>query len=98
MPLGRDPQRHIDDVNQFLNTGFDRVYVHQVGWGQDAFFKFYAEKIVPGLRSNSKKLRLSRASALPRHNARVAIYGLPALRLAVVEIREPGVSPRPREK
>ena len=50
MPLGPDPQRHIEGINQFLQAGFDRVYVHQVGPGQEAFFRFYAEEIIPRLQ------------------------------------------------
>jgi coenzyme F420-dependent glucose-6-phosphate dehydrogenase len=49
MPLGPDPQKHIDGINQFLDAGFDRVYIHQVGPAQDTFFKFYADKVMPRL-------------------------------------------------
>jgi len=31
-------------------TGFDEVYVNQIGPDQDAFFEFYAEQVLPKLR------------------------------------------------
>jgi Luciferase-like monooxygenase len=50
-PCGPDPQRHIDGVRSFTQAGFDEVYVAQVGPGQDGFFEFYAQQVLPRLRN-----------------------------------------------
>jgi len=47
---GPDVQRHIDAIMEFVNAGFDHVYVHQVGPEQDEFFAAYAHEILPELR------------------------------------------------
>lgn len=44
---GPDPQRHIEKIEQYIEAGFDHVYVHQVGPEQDGFIEFYAEHILP---------------------------------------------------
>jgi coenzyme F420-dependent glucose-6-phosphate dehydrogenase len=47
MPLGPDPQKHIAGITEFMDAGFDHIYVHQVGPQQDEFFRFYSEKVLP---------------------------------------------------
>jgi hypothetical protein len=60
MPLGAEPADHLAAINEFLDAGFDHVYVHQVGPKQDEFFRFFGEKVLPHLagarhRGNDKK-------------------------------------------
>jgi hypothetical protein len=45
--LGADPQEHIAAINQFVDAGFDHLYVHQVGPDQLAFIRFYADEVLP---------------------------------------------------
>jgi coenzyme F420-dependent glucose-6-phosphate dehydrogenase len=45
---GPDPQKYRHAVEQFLNGGFDHVYVDQVGPDQDGFFQFFAKHVLPG--------------------------------------------------
>jgi coenzyme F420-dependent glucose-6-phosphate dehydrogenase len=47
---GPDPQRHLDAIGEFVDAGYDHVYVHQVGPDQDGFFDFYASEVLPKLR------------------------------------------------
>lgn len=47
IPLGNDPQNHIDMIQQYEDAGFDHVWVHQIGQDQDAFFQFHEEHILP---------------------------------------------------
>lgn len=47
---GPDPQKHLDAIQEFLDAGFDHVYIHQVGPEQEAFFTFYEREILPQLR------------------------------------------------
>ena len=46
---GADVDRHLEAIAAFASAGFDRVYVHQVGPDQSAFFRFYRQEIVPRL-------------------------------------------------
>jgi coenzyme F420-dependent glucose-6-phosphate dehydrogenase len=44
---GSDPQKHLDMIKKYMDTGFDQIYVHQIGPDQDAFFDFYQKHILP---------------------------------------------------
>jgi len=44
---GPDPQRHVDAIRQYVEAGFDHVYVHQVGQDQEGFFQFYRREVLP---------------------------------------------------
>jgi G6PDH family F420-dependent oxidoreductase len=44
---GPDPQKHIDKINEFIDAGFDHVYVHQVGPDQEGFIEFYEGEVLP---------------------------------------------------
>ncbi len=47
---GPDPQRHLEQIEQYARAGFEHVYVHQVGPDQEGFFRFYEREILPRLR------------------------------------------------
>ena len=47
---GPDPERHIAKVKQFLEAGYDHVYIHQIGPDQEGFLQFYARDVLPKLR------------------------------------------------
>jgi G6PDH family F420-dependent oxidoreductase len=51
-PCGPDPQVHLAGLRQFADAGFDEVFVSQVGGATDAFFEFFAEKVLPRAREN----------------------------------------------
>jgi coenzyme F420-dependent glucose-6-phosphate dehydrogenase len=44
---GPDPGAHLEAVERFVDAGFDRVYVHQVGPDQEGFMRFYAREVLP---------------------------------------------------
>jgi len=46
MPLGPEPEDHLAGIKQFIDAGFDHIYVHQVEPHQGEFFRFYANKIL----------------------------------------------------
>jgi G6PDH family F420-dependent oxidoreductase len=50
---GPDVDRHLEVINRYVEAGYDHVYVHQVGPDQDGFFRFYAEDVLPQLRSKA---------------------------------------------
>jgi coenzyme F420-dependent glucose-6-phosphate dehydrogenase len=47
---GPDPERHVEAVREFIEAGYDHVYVHQVGPDQDGFFDFYGREVMPRLQ------------------------------------------------
>ena len=47
---GPDPERHIAAIREFVDAGYDHVYVHQVGPDQDGFFTFYEREVLPKVR------------------------------------------------
>jgi hypothetical protein len=47
---GPDPQRHLEEIQKFIDGGFDHVYIHQVGPDQEGFFRFYQREILPKLQ------------------------------------------------
>ena len=44
---GPDPDRHRDAIREYVEAGFDRVYVHQVGADQEGFMRFYEREVMP---------------------------------------------------
>jgi G6PDH family F420-dependent oxidoreductase len=44
---GPDPERHRAAIQQYIDAGYDHVYVHQVGDDQEGFFRFYEREILP---------------------------------------------------
>ena len=48
---GPDPERHLAAIRKYAAAGYDHVCVHQVGKDQKGFFEFYAEEILPRLKS-----------------------------------------------
>ena len=50
MVCGPDPERHMENIRQPADAGYDEVYVQQVGPEQEAFFRFYEREVLPGLR------------------------------------------------
>ncbi|MDX6601215.1 MAG: hypothetical protein QOF13_417 [Solirubrobacterales bacterium] len=46
---GPDPQRHLEAIEEFVDAGYDHVYLHQVGPDQEGFFEFYEREVLPKL-------------------------------------------------
>jgi G6PDH family F420-dependent oxidoreductase len=46
---GDDPDEHLAALTAFVDAGFDRVYVGQIGPDQRGFFDFYRTKVLPNL-------------------------------------------------
>jgi coenzyme F420-dependent glucose-6-phosphate dehydrogenase len=47
---GPDPERHLAAIREYIDAGYDHVYVHQAGPDQDGFFDFYEREVLPALR------------------------------------------------
>jgi G6PDH family F420-dependent oxidoreductase len=46
---GPDAELHLEEIARFVDAGFDRVYVHQVGPDQEGFFEHYARDVLPAV-------------------------------------------------
>jgi G6PDH family F420-dependent oxidoreductase len=46
---GPDPERHLDAIREYVDAGFDHVYVHQIGPDQEGFLRFYQDRVLPKL-------------------------------------------------
>jgi coenzyme F420-dependent glucose-6-phosphate dehydrogenase len=44
---GPDAQRHLAAIKEYVDAGYDHVYVHQVGPDQEGFFRFYEREVLP---------------------------------------------------
>lgn len=47
---GPEAERHLDAVRQFVDAGFDEVYVWRIGPEQERFFQFWSTEVLPRLR------------------------------------------------
>jgi G6PDH family F420-dependent oxidoreductase len=44
---GPDPDDHVEAIQEYVDAGYDHVYVHQVGPDQQAVLDFYQREVVP---------------------------------------------------
>jgi G6PDH family F420-dependent oxidoreductase len=54
VPCGPDPQRYADRLVEFVEAGYDEVYVQQIGPNQDRFFEFWTEEVLPRVPEPAK--------------------------------------------
>jgi G6PDH family F420-dependent oxidoreductase len=50
VPCGPDLDAHVEHLQAYADAGVDELYVAQIGPEQDAFFRAYAETVLPRLR------------------------------------------------
>ncbi len=46
---GPDPDKYMQKVTEYVESGFDHIYLHQVGPDQEGFFRFYKEELEASL-------------------------------------------------
>jgi coenzyme F420-dependent glucose-6-phosphate dehydrogenase len=46
---GPDPERHVEAIREYIDAGYDHVYLHQIGPDQEGFFEFYEREVLPQL-------------------------------------------------
>jgi coenzyme F420-dependent glucose-6-phosphate dehydrogenase len=47
---GPDAQKHLDAIQEFIDAGYDKIYVHQIGADQSGFMEFYRAEIIPAFK------------------------------------------------
>ncbi len=49
IPCGPDAGRHLDQIQRYIDAGYDHVYLHQVGPDQAGFLRFAERELLPAL-------------------------------------------------
>jgi G6PDH family F420-dependent oxidoreductase len=47
VPCGPDAEKHVAAIQEFVDAGYDEVYVNQIGDDQEGFLTFMAEEVIP---------------------------------------------------
>ncbi len=47
---GPDAKRHIEEIQKYIDAGYDHVYIHQIGPDQEGFIDFYQREVLPHVR------------------------------------------------
>ncbi|MFC0111304.1 TIGR03557 family F420-dependent LLM class oxidoreductase [Kibdelosporangium aridum] len=47
LPCGPDPEPYVSAVRQYVDAGYDEVYIQQIGPDQEAFFEFWQHQVRP---------------------------------------------------
>nr|WP_062341233.1 TIGR03557 family F420-dependent LLM class oxidoreductase [Herbidospora sakaeratensis] len=50
LPVGPDPEVHVAAIQQFVDAGYDEIYISQIGPDQEGFFEFYESAILSRFR------------------------------------------------
>ena len=56
VPCGPDAARHLAKIAEYVDAGYDHVYVHQVGPDQAGFIKFAEGELLPALKPDALRL------------------------------------------
>jgi G6PDH family F420-dependent oxidoreductase len=48
---GPDPKKHIETIKKYIDAGFKKVSIHNVGYNQEEFFRLYKEKVIPEIKN-----------------------------------------------
>ncbi|MEZ5183412.1 MAG: hypothetical protein R2702_16290 [Acidimicrobiales bacterium] len=48
-PVGPDPEVHAASLRTYLEAGYDRAYVQQIGADQEPFLRLYCDEVIPRL-------------------------------------------------
>jgi G6PDH family F420-dependent oxidoreductase len=49
VPCGPDPERHVAGIQTYIDAGFERIAVVQVGDDQEGFLRFWTKEVLPRL-------------------------------------------------
>jgi len=56
VPCGPDPERHLAKITEFVDAGYDHIYLHQIGPDQTGFIKFAEGELLPALKPEPLRL------------------------------------------
>jgi alkanesulfonate monooxygenase SsuD/methylene tetrahydromethanopterin reductase-like flavin-dependent oxidoreductase (luciferase family) len=55
MLITSDLQKHIDNIQHYVNLGFDEIHVHNVGRDQSEFIEVFGKEVLPHLDLSVKE-------------------------------------------
>ncbi len=50
VPMGPDAEMYVSRIQEYIDTGFDHIFLHQIGHDQDGFFEFMSREVLPHVR------------------------------------------------
>jgi coenzyme F420-dependent glucose-6-phosphate dehydrogenase len=56
VPCGPDAARHLAKIAEYVDAGYDHVYIHQIGPDQAGFIKFAEGELLPALKPGALRL------------------------------------------
>jgi G6PDH family F420-dependent oxidoreductase len=56
VPCGPDAERHLARIAEYVDAGYDHVYIHQIGPDQTGFIKFAEGELLPALKPGALRL------------------------------------------
>ncbi len=56
VPCGPDAARHLAKIAEYVDAGYDHVYIHQIGPDQAGFIKFAEGELLPALKPEALRL------------------------------------------
>jgi coenzyme F420-dependent glucose-6-phosphate dehydrogenase len=56
VPCGPDAARHMAKIAEYVDAGYDHVYIHQIGPDQAGFIKFAEGELLPALKPEALRL------------------------------------------
>lgn len=63
VPCGPDPSEYLRQVREYVEAGFDHVYIHNVGPEQEGFFRFVQQELLPNLDVDVSPARITPQAA-----------------------------------
>jgi hypothetical protein len=49
MLISADPEAHRQEIQRYLDVGFDQIYLHNVGRNQLEWVEVFGREVLPGL-------------------------------------------------
>ncbi|HET9456894.1 MAG TPA: TIGR03557 family F420-dependent LLM class oxidoreductase [Candidatus Limnocylindrales bacterium] len=59
---GPDVDRYVEAIEEYVEAGFDHVYIHQVGPDQEGFIEAFAKDVLPRVRSTRNATKTTSAA------------------------------------
>lgn len=53
--VGPDPARYLAKIDEFVQAGFDHVWIHQIGPDQEGFLRFAEQELLPHVATQRKR-------------------------------------------
>jgi hypothetical protein len=60
IPCGPNADAVLESIQQYVDAGMDRIYLHQIGPDQEGFFEFAGREILPAFASSRQPVGAAR--------------------------------------